>query len=173
MEFLEGSIGYPGLIAFALWSLAAWGLARAIFRSYWGSSVLAKLDLYGRSRVDEMKRAQWELENGLIWNRDLARNIDDPHAARVKLSAEAVAIRRAALAQQARLTIWLRLARYGLTCVFCQTFWVSLGLLLIANGFSWRAIPTAAAYAAAAIWFDGRLGGAPATAQGGGSCGKG
>ena len=144
-----------GAIAFVVWALAAYGLGKAVYRSFWWHEAYARLTAPARSRVERLKIVQWELRHRVRYSAELAAG--DDMAKRDPLSARELARREEELWAARNPTFWFRLLRFLGDCQFCHTCQAAIVLWCCTRPVSWAMIPTSLAVAGLqAMWFASR-----------------
>lgn len=141
-------------LAFVGFTLAACGLARAIFGFAWHELLLRLAPKPPVERLQRIHRIEWSLRSGLVWSREAEQG--SPHAAKTPLAPEAKADMQRELATLTRQTLAFRAMNYLGMCSFCQACWAALLLYvgtrgLELDGTAWAGlIPSVLAYAIAA-----------------------
>ncbi len=146
--------------SFFIWTLAVCAIAKALFGSLPAAELQYRLSLRDAPRRQRMNRLNWEVNNRVKWDEDVARR--SPHAARQPLNDVEVESRRTQLRQLARTSLAWRAFTYFMGCFACQTFWAAVAVFALTRGLSDPAacLFTAAAYSGAAVPLLNRAGGA-------------
>lgn len=129
------SIG--GVIQFIIWNLAVLGLSKAIFRSMIGERLSRRLAYRRNLDTQKSKTLSWELHFREEWSKEKevrkSRGPAEPNAKARKFTDEEVEDRKAKLQTIYKASRLPNLVSYVLTCMFCQSFWSALGLMLLTN----------------------------------------
>jgi len=118
------------VVRFALWAVVVFAVGGAIFRS-WFAEELKRLSIFRPTLEAEIKILQWEIGTQSEYNEEIRQKGSMAKAR--KLSSEEIEERKRKLETLRRDTVGIRAMRYFLGCVFCQSFWVALGLALSAS----------------------------------------
>jgi len=143
----EGWSALPGAFA---WLLVVMGLSKVLFRSFFAVELSAWLQKRNAGRINELKRADWELRRNTRFQPGLRP--DDDMTALPPLS-EAERAERVALVEQLRRnTLSVRAVAWLLGCGFCQAAWAAVICFLVTSCDWWQLLPTCFAYGALASW---------------------
>ena len=118
--------------SFFIWTLAVCAIAKALFGSLPAAELQYRLSLRDAPRRQRMNRLNWELNNRVKWDEDVARR--SPHAARQPLADEEVESNRRELQQLARTSFAWRAFTYFMGCFACQTFWTAIAVFVVTRG---------------------------------------
>jgi hypothetical protein len=137
--------------SFFIWTLAVCAIAKALFGSLLTAELQYRLSLRDAPRRQRMTRLNWEINNRVKWNEDVARR--SPHAAKQPLTDDELETKRRELQQLARTSFAWRAFTYFMGCFACQAFWTAIVVLAITRGMSdlLATLFTAAAYSGAAV----------------------
>ena len=124
--------GAEGLLAFGLWSLAIFGVSKALFRSFPALELKQWLLARRQRRLEHLRRTAWELHHGIEWNLDAARG--DQLAARRPLSEVQVNQRRELMDRLQKRTRGHRALLWMAECLYCQGFWSAVIVLMFREG---------------------------------------
>jgi hypothetical protein len=154
-----------GALRFAAWSLAIFGLSKALFGSFPWLEVMTRIHGRGTAKRNRLQEVRWSLQHNERFS--VARAKGDDMAAKQPL----VAAERQALEEEwnrlVQSSVWYRGFVYFGDCMFCQAFWPALALLVAARGLAWAVPFSALAYAVAATALSRviHVGGRPAPAH--------
>lgn len=119
--------GWSALPALACWTLATWGLAKALFRGFVGQELRARIEQRQATKLGTMRRAQWELRSGKLWTAQATKARPDLTKL-PELSSDEINERHDLLRRSMWTTVPTRAALFLLACPFCQAFWSAVGL---------------------------------------------
>lgn len=120
------------LASFFIWTLAVCAIAKALFGSLPAAELQYRLSLRDAPRRQRMNRLNWEINNRVKWDEDVARR--SPHAARQPLTDAEVESKRRELQQLARTSFAWRAFTYFMGCFACQTFWTAIAVFALTRG---------------------------------------
>jgi len=141
----DGWSALPGAFA---WLLVVMGLAKVLFRSFFAAELSAWLQSHNAGRVNELKRADWELRRNAKFQPGM-RPDDDMNAQPPLTDSERA--ERVALVEQLRSnTLPIRALGWLMGCGFCQAAWSAAICFAATTQDWWQLVPTCLAYAALA-----------------------
>jgi hypothetical protein len=143
----DGWSALPGAFA---WLLVVMGLSKVLFRSFVAAELSAWLQGRNAGRINELKRADWELRRNAKFQPGVRP--DDDMTALPPLTQAERAERVALVEQLRRNTLPIRALAWLLGCGFCQAAWAAIICFAVTANEWWQLIPTCLAYAAAAGW---------------------
>lgn len=116
------------IINFVFWSLAVFGLGKAIFRSFWAAEL--RMRIWQSRKVDQARihRTKWELSTGWHHSPELERG--DQMASKRPLTQEEQEERLKYMDKQVNQTLWFRIINFFMMCNFCHCFWGSIVMYL-------------------------------------------
>ncbi len=164
-------VSAENVIQFAIWVVAVLGVGRAIFKSRFFENMSGRLRHRGKESSHIAKRLRWEIQFGEEWDqkreRIRARGETPPADSAVALDEAAVEARHVQLRLTIKRSRIPALKLYFLTCSFCQSFWLSVALLLLTNldAGALAIAVTAPTYAFSAVVLDGAIGRLLASSQ--------
>jgi len=139
----DGWSALPGAFA---WLLVVMGLSKVLFRSFFAAELSAWLQKRNAGRINELKRADWELRRNTKFQP--GQRPDDDMTALPQLAKSERAERVALVEQLRRNTLPIRAVAWLLGCGFCQAAWAAV-FCFAATSRDWQQLaPTCLAYAA-------------------------
>jgi hypothetical protein len=147
----DGWSALPGAFA---WLLVVMGLSKVLFRSFFAAELSAWLQKRNSGRINELKRADWELRRNTKYQPGLRP--DDDMTALPPLTETERAERVALVEQLRRNTLPIRALGWLLGCGFCQAAWAAAICFAMTSRDWWQLVPTCLAYAAVAGLFSDR-----------------
>jgi hypothetical protein len=148
----DGWSALPGAFA---WLLVVMGLSKVLFRSFVAAELSAWLQKRSAGRINELRRADWELRRNTRFQPGLRP--DDDMAALPPLTDAERADRIALVEQLRRNTLPIRALAWLLGCGFCQAAWAAAICFAVTSSDWWQFVPTCLAYAAVAGWLGERF----------------
>lgn len=131
MTYLQEIDSVGSFLSFVLWMCCAFGIGKALFRSFWSMELFGRILATDASRTRMLNEIQWELKNGEHF--DLRRAMGDKLAAKRELNAEEIAERQDRLFASRNPTLLIRLVRFFSSCRFCHTFWGAVVLCAVTH----------------------------------------
>jgi hypothetical protein len=148
----DGWSALPGAFA---WLLVVMGISKVVFRSFVAAELSAWLQKRNAGRINELKRADWELRRNTKFQTGM--RADDDMTALPPLT-EAERAERIALVEQLRSnTLPIRALAWLLGCGFCQAAWAAVICFTVTSRDWWQLAPTCLAYAAITGWLGERF----------------